>query len=82
MNVPSHSWTPFELLYRGMTMLSRLNEYPFVINKHLKVFIFLEITSDLLAVRFIPKSRYFLLYIAPFPQLIERNTETKLQVRF
>ena len=63
-------------------MLSRLNEYPFVINKHLKVFIFLEITSDLLAVRFIPKSRYFLLYIAPFPQLIERNTETKLQVRF
>ena len=31
---------------------------------------------------FIPKSHYFLLYIAPFPQLKERNTETKQPVRF
>ena len=31
---------------------------------------------------FIPKLHYFLLYIAPFPQLKERNTETKQTVRF
>ena len=31
---------------------------------------------------FIPKSHYFLLYIAPFPQLKDRKTQTKQPVRF
>ena len=49
MNVPSHSWTPFELLYarslEWQCFFAWMN-IPFAVNKWQKVYNLLEITSD------------------------------------